>query len=57
MTDPTLAIAIRCISDHYIWNDEISKARELATLLGELAEEIHGECNEAEERAKQHDRT
>ena len=46
-----LRTLITCLSDHYAWKDEITRLRELATLLRELAEEADGIANEREKAA------
>lgn len=44
-----LEILIKCLADHYAWNDELANLRDLAELLRRLAEEVDGMANDQEQ--------
>lgn len=45
-----LKTMVRCLADHYRWNEEVSQIEALAKTLRELSEECHGMMNDIRQK-------
>jgi hypothetical protein len=45
-----LETMVKCLADHYAWNDEVCNLRTLAETLKNLSDHVHNIANDSESR-------